>query len=94
MKTFFRDIKNGLTAHYPLCCIIAFVLKLSAPGICYRNGNMYDPFMPCFFHSKNAISDREYLTVLNNGDCSLPDSNFDADGNYNRMIRRCYGWII
>ena len=72
--------KNGIYERYPLCCIVAFCLR-KAKGIIIRN-SLCDVYRACPVHRKKAISDYEYLRLLNNGDCPLPRDNFDGNGNY------------
>jgi len=76
---------NGLKNGYPLCCIIAFCLKKSQGGVIMRNNDIWDVYRPCYFHRKNAISDRDHMLLANNGDIDwIHPSCFDKLGNWKR----------
>ena len=73
-------ILNGLRSHIPPCCILAY-LQGTAKGIVMQN--LYDVYRPCPKHRCTiGISDRQYLELLNQGICPLPNGNFNQHGDY------------
>jgi len=70
-KNWLNQIREGLKYKYPLCCILSFILypdrKVDTVGVMKRGGEYW---IPCKFHQPMALTLREHILLLNDGDLS------------------------